>query len=191
MRFEKYRKEFEEDCKQILENDFFGEIDLRMLYEMIRENKPKQIVEIGAGYSSYCMWKAMKRYQDPNIISIDPVEKRIVPINQQFHKRWQEMDYEKIVDGLKENDVLFIDGEHTEKEFHEYQEKLFPLLEPGVIVHFHDVCDNPFDRHYDPENGEVHALLKFLKNNPGFFEIMIHGNKEMQWSYSLWVRRNK
>ena len=192
MNLETYRQDFEEDCWPIITNKFFSPADLFLCYGMIRTLKPKKIMEIGAGFTSYCMNRAMVRYQTPNIVSLDPSDSRKSLVPHTFVKtKWQEFAYKKKLAAFEKNDVLFIDGNHTEEEFDQYSEKLFPLLKKGVIVHFHDICDNPFDRYYDPDNTECPAVLKFLKESPDYFDVLVNGNKENQWSYSLWLRRKE
>ena len=146
---------------------------------MIREFKPKKIIEIGSGISTVCMQNALnvKKNNNYEINCIEPFPypalKKLASMDKNIkivEKQCQSVDL-KFFKSLNENDLLFIDSTHTVKPGSEVNYlilEVLPRLNPGVIVHFHDIFF-PFDYQRNvlktyfhwSESTLLHAYLKF------------------------------
>lgn len=137
-----------------LANGAFEEGDADLYYLMIRNLKPKRIIEIGSGFSTLLALEAIRRNalegQITELFCIEPYEfgwlnniKEITLIR----KKVEEMD-PAFFDMLEEGDFLFIDSSHIIRPendvLFEYFEVL-PALKKGVVIHIHDIFS---PRHY-------------------------------------------
>jgi len=66
-----------------INNDMFGPVDAEILYCMIRHFKPKKIIEIGSGYSTYLSAQAIRKNEEENgngaeLIAIEPYPNEIL-----------------------------------------------------------------------------------------------------------------
>jgi hypothetical protein len=166
-----------------------AKIDSLILYCMVRYFKPRTLIEIGSGYSTYEISKARLKNENEGFImdlnSIEPyrsnVFNEIYDINI-YKKRLEQMDI-NIFKILKEGDILFIDSSHINKHFGDcYIEFLFilPILKKGVIIHVHNVY-YPITRNdrYNKKGyndycwySEVNYLALMLLDNE-YFELII------------------
>lgn len=133
-----------------LDNNGFSYGCAAGLYSMIREFKPKKIIEIGSGNSSKIISQAVaanrKNRQKCQYTIIDPypgsyvLEKKVK--YQKLIKERVELVDPQIFLKLGRGDILFIDSSHVVKIANDvnflYLEVL-PRLKPGVIVHIHDI----------------------------------------------------
>jgi predicted O-methyltransferase YrrM len=156
-----------------------------MLRAMIAHFRPKNVIEIGSGFSSACILDAVDQVglSDFTMTCIDPDPSRL-------RSRLREEDHSrvKIIEGpvqdvpvstfstLNENDILFIDSTHVLKTASDVHYELFsilPSLKKGVLVHFHDI-HYPFEypRQWLFEKNlswnEIYALRAFLMYNTAF-----------------------
>lgn len=139
----------------------YGYIEAQALHAVIRHYKPRRIVEVGSGVSTYCILAAAKMNdketgQSTLITSIEPYpskklrelskSKQIELISQPV----QAVSLETFTQ-LEHNDLLFIDSSHTVKPGGDVNFlilEVLPRLQPGVIVHFHDIF-LPYDYQRD------------------------------------------
>ena len=180
-------------------NGNFRSVDGEILYCMIRHFKPKKIIEIGSGYSTYCSAHAILKnkeiYEDYDceLIAIEPypnetLRKGFPGLTKLIPMKLQDVPLEFFTK-LTENDILFIDSSHilnigsdVQYEFLE----ILPRLNPGVIVQIHDIF---FPMEYPPEwvlnlfrfYNEQYLLQAFLTFNKDF--KIIWGSKYMQLNY--------
>ncbi len=137
-----------------LENPSYGHYDAIMLYSMLREARPRRIIEVGSGFSSAAMLDLNEAVLGGRVqfTFIDPDMKRLRPLLRSedekratlIEKRVQEVPLE-IFTALGENDVLFIDSSHVSKIGSDVNRLYFdvlPVLAPGVLIHIHDVAGN-------------------------------------------------
>lgn len=132
-------------------NEGFESVDGEILYCMIRYFKPKRIIEIGSGNSTYLSAQAILKNKEEDgtnceLIAVEPypnkiLEKGFPGFSKLIKNEVQEIplsEFEK----LRENDILFIDSSHVLKigsdVQYEYLE-ILPRLNKGVIVHIHDI----------------------------------------------------
>lgn len=132
------------------ENDFYSYTDGIILYSMIRHFQPKKIVEVGSGHSSALMLDTKEYFGlDTELVFIEPFPERLNSLLRDADRSQcrvvvspvQEVD-PSFFAALGKNDILFIDSSHVVKtgsDLHYLLFEVIPMLQPGVIIHFHDV----------------------------------------------------
>ena len=133
------------------DNDLYSYSDAIFLYCMIRHARPKRIIEVGSGFSSCVCLDTNELFFENAIqctfIEPDPqcleslLKKKDLQTVDVIPKPLQEVELSFFAQ-LGEQDILFIDSSHVSKVGSDVNRVFFeilPLLEPGVLVHFHDV----------------------------------------------------
>jgi len=164
-----------------LDNPSYGHYDAMMLYGMLREARPKRIIEVGSGFSSAAMLDLNETilgggvqftFIDPDMIRLRKLLRagdagRVTLIE----RRVQEVPLTTF-SALEANDVLFIDSSHVSKIGSDVNRLYFdvlPELAPGVLIHIHDVAGNlEYPRDWLEEGrawNEQYLLRAFLMNN--------------------------
>jgi hypothetical protein len=164
-------------------NDYFSGHDAAVYYALIRDLRPRQVIEIGAGYSTRiaalaidrntaddapCRLSVIEPYPQPRLmdagIGMDLIQTPVERVDPELFR------------SLQANDILFIDSSHVLRVggdvFHEFLEVL-PQIPSGVWIHVHDIFF-PFD--YPPEwvidqriaFNEQYLLEAFLAFNDSF-----------------------
>lgn len=164
-----------------LDNASYGHYDAIMLYGMLREARPRRIIEVGSGFSSAAMLDLNERLFGGavHLTFIDPDMSRLRPLLREddhtrvtlIEKLVQEVPLETFA-SLEENDLLFIDSSHVSKIGSDVNRLYFdvlPVLAPGVLIHIHDVAGNlEYPRDWFEEGrawNEQYLLRAFLMNN--------------------------
>jgi hypothetical protein len=177
-------------------NGYFESVDGFALYGMIREHRPRRIIEIGSGHSTRLMVHAIEaaRAQHPGyeceLTTIDPVggedlRGALPPSARQIVKPVQEVPLDEFA-RLQAGDVLFIDSSHVLRLGSDVQYEMLeilPRVAPGVLVHVHDVFfPGEYPREWVLERhnfwNEQYILHAFLMFNSAF---------EVLWC-SNWLR---
>ncbi len=132
------------------ENPSYSYTDALTLYSMIREYKPKRVIEIGSGYSSCAMLDTSELFFDGTIdfTFIEPYPDLLNSLLKIQDKRYlilpkklQDVDG-KIFSSLEASDILFVDSTHVSKLGSDVNRILFeilPNLNKGVLIDFHDI----------------------------------------------------
>jgi hypothetical protein len=173
-------------------NGYFESCDAEVAYSMVREWKPRRIIEIGSGFSTRAMAQALRVNQEQDgiageLITVDPSPERL-PANGSRNQiivipeRVQRLDL-ALFESLRADDVLFIDSSHvvsTGSDVVREHLQILPRLKPGVLVHVHDIfLPSDYPRNAVLENlwfwSEQYLLQAFLSFNPEF---------EVLWSAS-------
>lgn len=189
-----FPKDPSETWRYYHDNDMFGFGSGIMLFGMIRHFQPKRIIEIGSGHTSALMLDTNERFMNRQmeLTFIEPNPERLHGLLKDedrdrctiFEKPAQEIPA-SYFQQLQKNDILFIDSSHVTKIGSDVNYIFFnilPLLNPGVIIHFHDIYW-PFEYPLDwIEKGlawnEAYLLRAFLQYNE-HFEII-------QFNQYLW-----
>jgi hypothetical protein len=165
-------------------NDSFGPGDAEYLYQIIRRNKPRMLLEIGSGHSTLIARAAIKRNCEESgesrceHICIEPYENPWLESSgvNVLRQRVEEVDG-ALFEQLAAGDLLFIDSSHIIRPqgdvLTEYLE-ILPKLRSGVIVHVHDVFS---PRDY-PANWLFNKLL--LWNEQYLLEAFLTQNREWE-----------
>jgi hypothetical protein len=182
------------------ENAAYTYSDAVMLHCMMRHLRPKQLVEIGSGYSSCAILDTNEACFDNSIALtfIEPypqlLESVIMPSDRQrvtiLPTRLQDVD-PKVFAQLGENDILFIDSTHVSKTGSDVNWMFFeilPALRPGVHVHIHDIF-YPFEYPKEWVTGgrswnETYVLRAFLQYNDNFRIILM--NTFLEYFHEPW-----
>jgi len=138
------------DPKQFhLHNGCFSYGCAAPLHCIIRQNKPKRIIEIGSGNSSKVIAAAIELNGSQNhktqYTIIDPysiLEPKNFPKNTNIIRQNVELIELKLFESLEANDILFIDSSHVCKIGSDVNFEILeilPLLNIGVLIHFHDI----------------------------------------------------
>lgn len=133
------------------ENGSYSYTDGITLFGMIRNIKPKRIIEVGSGYTSALMLDVNEVYFDNKIdlTFIEPYPtllNKVIKEKDRNHcsiitKKVQDVDL-KFFKGLECGDILFIDSSHVVKtgsDLHHIVTRILPILNEGVLIHFHDI----------------------------------------------------
>jgi predicted O-methyltransferase YrrM len=154
------------------ENEYFGHSDAIHLYSVMRHFKPRQIIEVGSGFSSCLMMDVNDHFfnKEISLTFIEPYPERLNTLKRKddsfnlIQKPIQEVDPE-IFKTLRKNDILFIDSTHIVKTGSDVNYILFeilPILHKGVLIHFHDI-QYPFEY-------PIEWVLKFKRSwNENYF----------------------
>jgi len=195
-RIKKYFKDFNYPQKENKSSNFYITnpsypiTDALVLFGMLRDLKPKKIIEIGSGFSSALMMDVNKRFFHNNIeiTFIEPYPELLISRMDDEDKQRYTIIKKKVQDvpvkeffDLKENDILFIDSTHVSKFNSDVNYELFnilPIIKSEVYIHFHDVFDG-FE--YPLEwlrNGwawnEDYLLRAYLTNNPNYEVVLMN-----------------
>ncbi len=186
---------FNEDPKDGLRyyfnNNFFAYADAVWLYSMMREFKPKRIIEVGSGFSSAVMLDTNELFFQNRIqlVFIEPDPSRLLSILRteekesiQIHTNLVQNIHLDVYTELEANDILFIDSSHVVKigsDVLHILKEILPILKPGVLIHFHDIF-YPFEYPRAWLEGglawnECYILNAFLQYNDTF-KILLFGN---------------
>jgi predicted O-methyltransferase YrrM len=169
------------------DNIFYSYSDGIFLFCLLNHIRPKQVIEVGSGFSSAAMLDTNELFFENNIdlTFIEPYpEERLrklvkdgdkVSIVEKFVQQIGLEFFQK----LGRADILFIDSSHVSKFRSDLNYILFeilPVLASGVYIHFHDIFF-PFE--YPKEWilqgrawNETYLLRAFLMNNKDY-EIVL------------------
>jgi hypothetical protein len=130
-------------------NGLFQGQDAALLFAMIRKNRPKKIIELGAGFSTLVSAAAARANRldghDTRLISCDPYVSpsatdqvdglaELVPASAE--------NLGERLESLEPDDILFIDSSHTVRLGGDVVYllcEIVPRLPAGVFVHLHDI----------------------------------------------------
>jgi hypothetical protein len=173
-----------EGARYHYENTFYSYSDAITLHCMMRTVMPKQIIEVGSGFSSAAILDTVDRFFPDGLefTTIDPHPERLHSLLRDedrattriIEKQVQEVDPE-VFSALEARDILLVDSSHVSKpgsDVHFLLFEVLPRLRDGVLAHFHDVFypfEYPKDWIYDGWIfHEAYLLRAFLQNNSRF-----------------------
>ena len=138
-----------------LYNGLFDGIDALVAYCMIRHFQPRLIIEVGSGFSTLVAAEAIAKNKNSALICIEPfpldfLRQGFPGLHSLIEKKVEDID-RNFFSQLESGDILFIDSSHTVKiggDVNYLFLEILPRLNPGVIVHVHDIF-LPFDYRRD------------------------------------------
>ena len=154
-----YQKEYEGNrvYRQAVSQHFgpgYGYIEAQALHGVLRYYKPKRVVEIAGGVSTYCMLAALEMNRtetaEPwSLTCIEPHPSARLRALAGIHLIRQPVQTVplEVFQELSVRDLLFIDSSHMVKMGSDVNHlilEVLPRLRRGVIVHFHDI-NLPYD----------------------------------------------
>jgi predicted O-methyltransferase YrrM len=150
--------------------DWFPRLDGAAAYVLVRDRKPRRIVEVGSGHSTRFVARAVYDGElDAEITAIDPQPRAAIEgLGAKILRRTVQDAGTEPFEDLEAGDILFIDSSHilmpgTDVDY--LFNHVLPVLPPGVLVHVHDIFlpdDYPAEwswRAYNVQLG-VAALLQ-------------------------------
>jgi hypothetical protein len=180
----------------LLDQAWFPSLDAAMAYMLVRERKPRHIVEVGSGHSTRVLAKASAGMC--HILAIDPAPRAdiaglpgvtIMPSTLQAAPSGP---FDKLLPG----DMLFVDSSHilmpgSDVDF--LFNRVLPRLPAGALVHIHDIY-LPFDypamwgwRNYNEQQG-VLPLLTTGAYKPLFSSVWAERRLEERLARSVVAR---
>ena len=163
-------------------NDYFTSPDAEVAYALVRFLRPKRIVEIGSGNSTYLFREAITDGSlNTKLVSIDPSPRRQVQsvADQVIRQRLEDVPSSDLQEVLEPNDILFIDSSHEIRSGNDVV-KLFlgvmPELRSGVVIHVHDIF-LPFEY---PREWIVENTLNVNWTEQYLVQALLQGSNEFE-----------
>lgn len=140
--FPKYREEYKPSV-----NSGLSLVDAYVLYVMIRENKPKVMIEVGSGDTTFISLEAIRmNRKEGNSCKFYAIE----PYPRQYLREVQDESFELVesklqdvnLDLMSSADLLFIDSSHVSKINSDVNceiLEIIPKLKVGTLIHWHDI----------------------------------------------------
>jgi hypothetical protein len=132
------------DGRYSFQNSYFSSPDAEVTYALVRELRPKLIIEVGSGNSTQLFREAIRDAEIASVLmSIDPrPRKSIDTVADKILKcRLEDVPVSEF-ESLRENDILFIDSSHeirTGNDVIRLFSNILPRLAKGVLIHVHDI----------------------------------------------------
>lgn len=166
-------------------NGTFESVDAEVLYAMVRLHRPRKVVEIGSGNSTFLTAQALVENAaagapPAELVAVEPypwprLKAGFPGLTRIVEKKIQDVPLEEFT-SLGGGDILFIDSSHVLKNGSDVQFEfleVLPRLAKGVLVHLHDIflpAEYPEswvkrDRRFW---NEQYLLQAFLAFNSGF-----------------------
>jgi predicted O-methyltransferase YrrM len=163
-----------------LHNGYFESVDAEVLYCLVRATRPRQVLEVGSGFSTLVARQALDANGSGTIAAVDPEPRATISaaVDEHIATRVQDLP-PAYFERLQEGDILFVDSSHVVSAGGDVNYlffDVFPRLKRGVLVHVHDIF---LPLEYPPRwvaagNTEQHLLLAFLSFNT-VFQVMWPG----------------
>lgn len=133
------------------DNPSYSWCDGIILFCMIRELRPRRIIEVGSGHTSCLILDTNELFFGGGIdcTFVEPYPELLLQLLRPEEigqtnivtRKLQDTD-PAIFSSLRPNDILFIDSSHVAKAGSDVQvlfSSILPSLPPGVVVHLHDI----------------------------------------------------
>jgi predicted O-methyltransferase YrrM len=139
----------EDPREYFVDNGQFPPLDAWVLEAMLRHLRPRRMIEVGCGFSTLLSARVNREELggDMELTCIDPypkpflLEDGLPGITTLRPEKVEDAPIE-LFEGLGDGDVLFIDTSHTVKTGGDVVwlfNEILPRLQPGVVVHVHDI----------------------------------------------------
>jgi len=164
-------------------NNFWNGADALVQYGLLRSRQPTRLVEVGCGFSSLLVARALgKNHEEgatriPDVTLVEPYPRPELLANLPSNWRHLECILQRcpldLFDRLGRGDILFYDGSHcshTASDVNWFFFRILPRLRDGVLIHLHDIflpLDYPREWLFDRRQSwnEQFLLQAFLMNN--------------------------
>lgn len=177
-----------EEAKRLGYGPGFTRLDAALLYLVLRRLRPRRVIEVGSGLSTYYASRALERNREEGSPStytaIDPYSGdrvRGLPGVEVLSQEVQEVppDFFRT---LESGDVLFIDSTHVVRidgDVPYLYLEVVPRLLPGVVVHSHDI-HFPFNVPYPAEEYVFGAKWPMLWTEAMLLQAFLTFNEEFE-----------
>jgi len=181
-------------------NSQFSWLDSRALFVLLREWRPRRLIEVGSGFSTLLALDVNQRFFDGNceITCIEPYPRAFLREDASDGKRLIKEKVQNVAlsefETLDAGDILFIDSSHVAKTGSDVNFLYFevlPRLKPGVRVHIHDIfLPHEYGRNWVIEENrswnEQYLLRALLMHSKGF--RVVFGSSYAFWRFPELVR---
>ncbi len=176
-------------------NDQYPCLDAEVLFCMLRHLRPRNMIEIGSGFSTLVAAEVNRRFLGSrmNLTCVEPFPRQFLMdgvdgVTELVRAKVQQVDL-SLFESLALNDVLFVDSSHVSKTGSDVNHILFrilPSLKPGVYIHFHDIfLPDDYPKKWAIEDcrnwNEQYLIHAFLQYNRDF---------EIAWSSYFMATRH-
>jgi hypothetical protein len=126
------------------DQDWFPRLDAAAAYTLVRQTRPRRIVEIGSGHSTRFLARAIADEGcDTTLVAIDPAPRAsLASLGIRHEARLLAEADPAILAELGPGDVLFVDSSHIAMpgtDVDQIVNDVLPRLPAGILVHFHDI----------------------------------------------------
>ncbi|MBS0584392.1 MAG: class I SAM-dependent methyltransferase [Proteobacteria bacterium] len=181
-------------------NSQFSWLDSRALFVLLREWRPRRLIEVGSGFSTLLALDVNRRFLGGRceITCIEPYPRAFLRDDTPDGKRLIEEKVQNVAlsefEVLDAGDILFIDSSHVAKTGSDVNFLYFevlPRLKPGVRVHIHDIfLPHDYMREWVIEENrswnEQYLLRALLMYGNGF--RVVFGSSYAYWRFPELVR---
>ncbi len=181
-------------------NDFWTGCDALLHYCLMRDLKPRRVVEIGCGWSSLLLAQALTKNEGEGSpqVAVDQIEPyprkellEALPAHWNLREAILQRAPLELFEALEDGDICFYDGSHVAKPGSDvvwFFSEVLPRLKPGVVVHVHDIFwPHDYPAEWIFERGqtwnEQYVLQAFLMYNSEF-QHLISSHPLMAHDYS-------
>jgi predicted O-methyltransferase YrrM len=159
----------------------FGPLEAQALHGVLRHLKPRTVIEVGSGVSTYCILRATEEHP-PRLTCIEPYPSDFLRASgvELLERRVESLD-PTFFDRLESGDLLFIDSSHAVRPagdvLYLYLEVL-PRLKPGVHIHVHDIF---LPYHYNRD--VLFTYMQWVET--GLLQALLVNNRRMRILFSM------
>jgi predicted O-methyltransferase YrrM len=126
------------------DQDWFTGLDATLAYTLVRDRKPRRIVEIGSGHSTRFMAQAVEDSgTDSHLTSIDPEPRKAIDaLCDALVRDTLGNASLSCIETLQAGDILFVDSSHIAMPGSDVEQlcvEIIPRLKDGVLLHVHDL----------------------------------------------------
>lgn len=125
-----------------LDQDWFPRLDAAVAYALVREYRPRLVLEIGSGHSTRFLARALRDNGGGRLVAVDPEPRAPLPPGIEHRARLLGESELGLVGELGAGDVLFVDSSHLAVPGSDVDllvGRMLPRLAPGVLLHLHDI----------------------------------------------------
>lgn len=199
-----YRETPVEGYRYHFDNTLFRHSDAVHLFCMLKELRPRRLIEVGSGWSSALMLDTNNLLLDNSVdltfVEPYPEERLNNLLRSEDTVTLHIKEVQKIPTStfaeLEAGDILFIDSSHVSKtgsDVNYLYFEILPKLKSGVIIHIHDIfhsMEYPEEWILEHNRGwnEIYLLRAFLMFNSSF-RIMLFSS-HMEAFHRDWYKKN-
>lgn len=139
-----YAPDLEAPTRPYWQNGYFSTLDAASLVALTLSRGPARYVEIGSGHSTqFARYAVDTGRLATKLVSIDPQPRAEIDVlcDAVIRERLEDCDL-GIFSELRAGDLLFFDSSHrifANSDVTTFFFDILPHLEPGILVHFHDI----------------------------------------------------